>query len=153
MAAGWGLVNELFMIVSAVAAAFGWAAIRRNRVHLHRKLMITASVFGALFFVSYALATLIIGDTSFGGPAGIAGAYNAFLQVHVMLATAAAVLGVITLTLAARRRFRKHKRVAPWTAVMWFISAGTGLVVYLMLFVIFPSGPTIKNLIHLLFKS
>ncbi len=153
MAAGWGLANELFMIISSITAAFGWAAIRRHRVRLHRRLMITASVFGAMFFVSYALATLIIGDSSFGGPANLAVAYNIFLQVHVMLATLAAVLGVLTLVLAARRRFRKHRRVAPWTAVMWFISAATGLVVYLSLFVIFPPGPAIKNVLHLLFKN
>ena len=153
MAAGWGLVNELFMIVSSITAAFGWAAIRRNRVHLHRKLMITASVFGAMFFVSYALATLTIGDATFGGPSGMAGAYNSFLQVHVALATLGAILGVLTLILAARRRFRKHRRVAPWTAIMWFISAATGLVVYLLLFVIFPPGPAIRNVLHLIFSS
>lgn len=151
MQAVWGFINEAFMIISAVCVAIGWYFIRQKRVRTHRAFMLAGTVFGAAFFVSYLLATFFVGDTFFGGPAKYGVAYQIFLQVHVLLATLAAVLGVITLRRAFKGRFRKHRQVAPWTASMWFISAITGLGVYLMLFVIFPPGPSTTSLIKILF--
>ncbi len=135
-------LNEAFMLASAGCVALGWRAIRTRRVHRHRRLMLTGSVLGALFFVSYVVKTLLVGDTEFGGPLRLKTAYMSFLQVHVTLATLGGVLGVVTLRWALRGRFGRHRRVAPWTAVLWFVAAGTGLTVYLLLYVIFPPGPT-----------
>ena len=153
LAAYWALFNEMLMIISAVIAVFGWRQIRKKNREVHRRLMMTSSLFGAGFFISYAVATFVIGDTSYGGPSSLAVPYQIFLQIHVMLATIAAVMGVVTIVLALRSRFSTHRRIGPFTVVFWLVSAATGLVVYLMLFVIFPPGPTIKNLIHVLFSS
>ncbi|WP_053960486.1 DUF420 domain-containing protein [Sulfobacillus thermosulfidooxidans] len=146
----WGLFNELLMITSAVVVAFGWYFIRHKRIDIHRKFMLTGASLGAAFFVSYVLSTFTIGDTYFGGPKKYNAPYQVFLQFHVILATAAAVMGVITLRWALRARFNKHKKIAPWTATFWFVSALTGLAVFLMLFVIFPPGPTTKSLVQIL---
>ena len=150
MASAWSLVNELFMIASATLAVIGWYFIRKGKVGIHRRIMLTSSLLGAAFFVSYALATLLVGDSTFGGPQRYRTAYQIFLQVHVVLASVAAVFGVVTLAFAFRQSFRRHRKVAPWTVTMWLISAATGLVVYLLLFVIFPPGPTLGNLLHVL---
>lgn len=152
MAATWALVNESFMILSAIAVGFGWYHIRHNHRETHRKFMLTGVYLGGAFFVSYVLSTLFVGDTFFGGPKKYNAPYQIFLQVHVLLATAAAIAGVITLRYALRERFGKHKKIAPWTASMWFISAITGFGVFLMLFVIFPPGPTTPNLVKILFN-
>ncbi|MBX5467508.1 MAG: DUF420 domain-containing protein [Firmicutes bacterium] len=138
------------MLSSAAAVAAGWYCIRHRLVAVHRRLMLTGSVLGALFFVSYVVKTLTIGDTSFGGPAHWLPWYLGFLQVHVLLATAAGVLGVLTLRWALRANFGRHRRVAPWTATMWFVAAGTGLVVFLLLYVVFPPGST-GSVAHALF--
>lgn len=146
----WNLFNELLMLTSAGFVAAGWYQIRHHRVHRHRRFMLIGAALGAAFFVSYVSASFIIGDTYFGGPQSVSLPYQVFLQVHVMLATAAAVLGVITLRLAWRARFSRHRRVAPWTAVSWMVAAGTGLVVFLLLFVIYPPGPSTTALWNLL---
>ena len=146
----WALFNEFLMISSAVAAAVGWRFIRRKQVDIHRRWMLTSASLGAAFFVSYLAGTIVIGDTMYGGPSQYSTPYQVFLLVHVLLATVAAVLGVITLRLALKARFGKHRRVAPWTVVLWFISAATGLVVYLLLFVVFTPGPSVGNLLHVL---
>ncbi|MCL6452102.1 MAG: DUF420 domain-containing protein [Alicyclobacillus sp.] len=140
-------LNEAFIVVSAVVMAFGWYFIRRRNVEVHRRLMLTGSVLAALFFISYILKTVLYGDTTFGGPKLWRTPYQIFLQVHSILATVAAILGVITLVLAFRSRFRTHRRVGPWTAVTWFITAATGFTVFLLLYVIFPSGAT-ANVFH-----
>ena len=139
-------LSEAFMLTSAAALIAGWIAIRRKRVQTHRTWMLTAVTCGAAFFVSYAVRTVLIGDTAFGGPARWLAPYLTFLQVHVVLATVAGVLGVITLRRALRGRFAQHKRIAPWTAVLWLIAAGSGLVVFLLLYVVFQPGATVNVL-------
>ncbi len=150
MASAWSLLNELFMIASATLAVIGWYYIRKGNIPVHRRIMLSSATLGAAFFVSYALSTLLIGDTSFGGPHSYAAPYQVFLQIHVVLATVAAVFGVVTIVLALRQAFKRHKKVAPWTVIMWLVSAVTGLVVYLLLFVIFPPGPQLGNLLHII---
>ncbi len=135
-------LNEAFMLSSAVCVALGWYNIRRGRRAVHRRYMLTGAYLAAAFFVSYALHTVFVGDTSFGGPAAWNIPYLTFLQIHTILATVAAVLGIFTLTYALRENFSKHRKIAPWTAVSWFVAAGMGLGVFLMLYVVFPPGPT-----------
>lgn len=135
-----GYVNEAFMLSSAASLLIGWQRIRHGQVARHRRAMLTTATLAVAFFVSYAVKSLVYGDTTFGGPAGIATAYQVFLQVHVTLATLAAILGILTLRYALRSRFDRHRRIAPWTASMWLVAAGTGLVVFLLLYVVFPPG-------------
>jgi putative membrane protein len=133
--------NEACMIASALAVAIGWRLIRRRQIAAHRRAMLTAAALALAFFLSYALHTLLVGDTSFGGPAAWLMPYLIFLQIHTVLATVAGVMGIITIRWALRKEFAKHRRIAPWTASLWFVAAATGLMVYLMLYVIFPPGP------------
>jgi len=49
------------------------------------------------------------------------------------------VLGIVTLSRALKQRFDKHKRIARPTAVIWFVTAATGVTTYLLLNVIYPS--------------
>jgi putative membrane protein len=135
-----GYVNEAFMLSSAGTLIYGWYRIRRHEIDRHRRAMLTTSALASGFFISYVVKSLVYGDTTFGGPQHLAAAYQVFLQIHVTLATLAAVLGVITLRFALRSRFDRHRRVAPWTASMWLVAAGTGLAVFLLLYVVFPPG-------------
>ncbi len=131
------------MLTSAVAVVIGWGLIRRHHVRAHRRAMLLAVVCGAGFFVLYVLHTLLLGDTMFAGPRSWRGPYLAFLQAHSLLATVAGILGVVTLRRALRRRFAAHRRLGPWTAGLWLGAAASGLVVFLLLYVIFPAGPSV----------
>ena len=134
--------NEFCLLSSAAGVIRGWWLIRRRRIDAHRRTMLTAAGLAVAFFLSYVAKSLLIGDTNFGGPRGLLPAYLTFLQIHVILATAAAVLGVLTIRRALRRDFARHRRIAPWTATMWFVATGTGLVVFLLLYVFFRPGAT-----------
>ena len=148
----WNLVNEIFMLASAFSIALGWYYVRHHKIHVHRRLMLIGATFASAFFISYVLSTFLIGDTLYGGPQKYAAGYQVFLQVHVILATIAAFLGVLTLRWAFRRQFASHRKVAPWTAALWLISAASGLAVFLLLFVLFPSGASTTSLITVLFR-
>ncbi len=138
----WPSLNEFFMIVSALLVATGWVYIRRGKKDTHKKLMLTGAGFAVAFFVSYVLRTLLVGDTTFAGPHGLKAPYQVFLQAHATLATVAAVLGIITIRRALLGRFSLHRRIAPWTASVWLVAAASGLVVFLLLYVIYPPGVT-----------
>ena len=135
-------LNEAFMLLSALSVALGWRAIRQGRRDVHRRYMLTASTLAVAFFLSYVLKSFWIGDTNFGGPKAWTLPYLVFLQINTILATLADVLGIVTLRYALRARFGQHRRIAPWTATSWFVAAGMGLAVFLMLYIVFPPGAT-----------
>ena len=45
---------------------------------------------------------------------------------------------LITLSRALRERFDAHKRIARWTWPLWMYVSVTGVIVYLLLYKIFP---------------
>jgi putative membrane protein len=135
-------ISTLFIVISAVFVAFGWNQIRRGNRRTHQKLMITGAVFALAFFLIYTGRTALIGNTSFGGPESVKLAYHLFLFFHIVLATAAGVFGLVTLYLAFRQRFAIHRKVGRWTATMWLITAPTGVIVYILLYLLYPGGTT-----------
>ncbi|MFB4475529.1 DUF420 domain-containing protein, partial [Oceanobacillus caeni] len=50
--------------------------------------------------------------------------------------------GIITLTLAFKRNITKHRKIGPYTAIIWFATAITGVMVYLFLYVFWGVGET-----------
>jgi putative membrane protein len=68
--------------------------------------------------------------------------YHLFLFFHISLATVGGVLGLITLWLAYKQRFFKHKRVGRVAAVIWLLTAPTGVLVYVLLYILYPGGQT-----------
>lgn len=137
-------ISTLFIVISASLVAFGWYHIRKGRQETHRKLMLTGAVFALLFFLIYISRTIFVGNTAFSesAPVWIRDAYFAFLIFHILLATVAAAFGIVTLLQAFKKQFAKHKKVGRWTAVMWLCTAPTGIMVYLLLYVLYPGGTT-----------
>ncbi|MCZ8514103.1 DUF420 domain-containing protein [Paenibacillus filicis] len=135
-------ISTSFIVISAVILAFGWAAILRGEREKHRKLMLWSASFALAFFLIYASRTVFIGNTTFGGPDSLKLAYHIFLFFHIFLATCAGVFGIVTLLHAFNQRFAKHKRIGRVTAVMWLLTAPTGVIVYVLLYVMYPGGET-----------
>ncbi|HET7628824.1 MAG TPA: DUF420 domain-containing protein [Bacillales bacterium] len=136
------LISTGCIVVSAVLMAFGWSFIRRRKIETHRRFMLTASGFALAFFIIYMYRTIFIGNTSFGGPDRYLPYYTIFLVFHILLSTTGGVFGAVTLTLALKKNFVKHRKLGPWTATIWFFTALTGMIVYLLLYVFFPHGTT-----------
>ncbi|SFB18522.1 putative membrane protein [Lentibacillus halodurans] len=135
-------LSTVFIVTSAVLVAVGWRLIVTGKPKAHKKTMISAAVSALLFFIIYASRTVFIGNTSFGGPEDIEIYYTIFLIFHITLATTGAVFGIVTLTLAFKRKIRIHRKIGPVTSVIWFFSAVTGVMVYLLLYIIYDGGET-----------
>lgn len=136
------MFSTLLIVLSALLVAIGWVYIARGKQERHAQVMILASFFALLFFIIYISRTLFVGNTAFGGPDHVAPFYHLFLIFHIILSTAAAILGLITLYYGYKQEFQKHKRIGPITSVIWFSTAVTGVAVYLLLYVVYPPGET-----------
>jgi uncharacterized membrane protein YozB (DUF420 family) len=60
--------------------------------------------------------------------------YFTILITHTILAVTVPVLAIMTLRLALKREFQRHRRLARWTFPIWLYVSVTGVIVYLMLY-------------------
>lgn len=135
-------ISTLFIVISAILVGFGWYHIVKRNRQTHQRLMVFGAIFALAFFLIYASRTLFEGNTAFGGPESLKLPYHLFLFFHITLATVGGVLGLVTLWLAYKQRFLKHKRIGRWAAIIWLLTAPTGVVVYVLLYVLYPGGET-----------
>jgi len=138
------LLSAVFIAISGTLVACGWYHIVHGHRKAHQRFMVAGAIFALLFFTIYMSRTLFIGNTNFAdnSPEAIKIAYYIFLLFHIVLATVSAFFGIITLTLAFKQKYAIHKKIGRWTATMWLITASTGIMVYLLLYIFYPGGKT-----------
>ncbi|MGE6258621.1 DUF420 domain-containing protein [Heyndrickxia sporothermodurans] len=135
-------ISTSCIVISAIFVAIGWNLIRKKKIDLHKKMMMFAAIFAVIFFIIYASRTIFIGNTSFGGPDNLKIFYTIFLIFHITLATIGAVFGIISLWSGYKNRLSFHRKLGPVTSVIWFFTAITGVIVYLLLYVFYHGGET-----------
>ncbi len=137
----WGTVlatlDAILNATSAAALFTGFAAIRRKRVRLHWRAMLTAVAASALFLVSYLTRVALTGTHRFAGQGAAKVVYLSILFSHMTLAALVVPLVLRLLYLVMKRRFRDHARLARWTFPVWAYVSVTGLVVYLLLYQVY----------------
>ncbi|MGH9467752.1 MAG: DUF420 domain-containing protein [Terriglobales bacterium] len=121
-------------LVSAVLLVCGLVCIRRKRVRAHRAFMISAFATSAAFLTVYLLDHFHNGLVYYTGVGWRRIGYFLLLGTHSVLAAAVPVLAVITLVLALRSRFARHRQWARWTWPIWMYVSVTGVAVYWMLY-------------------
>lgn len=137
-------VNAVLNASSALLLCFGFYFIKRGQKLAHRNCMIGALTTSALFLVCY--VTYHVGmqrvhgvaHTSFQDPAWFRPIYLTILFTHLVLAMAIVPMVILTVYRAARQEFEKHARIARWTWPAWMYVSVTGVVIYLILYQIFP---------------
>jgi len=125
--------NALFNSLSAICLVLGYVNIRRRNPIVHMRFMVSATVFSALFLVSYITYHYFHGDTKFPGHGWIRPVYFFILISHIGLSMVALPLILATLWYALRNQFRFHRGVARWTFPVWLYVSVTGVIVYLVL--------------------
>jgi uncharacterized membrane protein YozB (DUF420 family) len=102
--------------------------------------MISAFVTSSLFLVSYLVYHYVHGSQHFGGQGFIRSIYFLVLGTHTILAAAIVPLVLISLRRGLRSQFSLHRRIAKWTYPIWLYVSVTGVIIYLMLYQVFPNG-------------
>ena len=133
-------IDAALNATSAVLLATGYIFIRKRKISAHKTCMLAAVASSTLFLVCYLWYHAHHGVTRFHGVGSVREFYFALLGSHTVLAAAIVPLVIITLTRALRADFTRHKKVARWTLPIWFYVSVTGVLVYWMLYHLYPGA-------------
>ena len=110
--------------------------------------MLSALIVSIVFLTSYLFYHIVIKHgqpTSFAAqtshahpPHWVGIVYRIVLWTHTPLAAVAAPLALYTAYQGLRGRFARHRHIARWTLPIWMYVSITGVVVYLMLYRLYP---------------
>ena len=138
-------VKALLNATSGIFLITGYILIRRRRIAAHRRSMIAAFIASIIFLVSYVLYHSLLayylgqGPTKFKGEGIVRPIYFFILISHTLLAVIIVPFVIITLRRGLKANYDKHRKIARWTFPLWLYVSVTGVVVYLMLYQLYPS--------------
>lgn len=126
--------------LTAVLLTAGFIAIKRGNKNVHRTFMVSAFATSTVFLACYLTYHYYIGVTKFTTPGWPRYIYLSILLTHTVLAVVVLPLILRTIYLAAKERFDAHKRIARWTWPIWMYVSVTGVIVYVMLYHLYPAA-------------
>lgn len=137
------LLNAFLNTTSAILLLVGHQFITKGNASSHRKFMIAAIVTSSLFLVTYLVYHYVHGSEHFQGHGWIRPIYFLILGTHTFLAAVIVPLVLITLRRGLKGDFVRHKKIAKWTYPIWLYVSVTGVIIYLMLYQLFPGGKAV----------
>lgn len=134
-------INALLNATCAMFLVAGFVFIRRRQITAHRVSMVAAFSCSVLFLISYLIYHAQVGSVKFTGQGWIRPVYFSLLLTHTVLAAAIVPLAIVTLSRALSQKFDRHRRIARWTLPVWLYVSLTGVVIYFLLYHVYPSAP------------
>jgi uncharacterized membrane protein YozB (DUF420 family) len=159
-------LNAALNALATVLLVLGWVLIRRGRQQAHGRVMLAAFFVSCLFLLSYLTYHALEGSVKFTHPGAIRAVYLIILATHVLLAMTVPVLALLTIRAGLQatnwglgrgvlasdsqaseianpvaRARQRHSRLARWTFPIWLYVSITGVIVYLMLYHLWPPVP------------
>lgn len=131
-------LNASLNALSFLLLLIGFFFIRRRNVRAHLASMAGALIVSGAFLVSYLIYHYNYGSVRFTGQGGVRYVYFFILVTHIILAAVIVPLVALTLARAVRGEYALHRRVARWTYPLWLYVSVTGVLVYLMLYRLYP---------------
>lgn len=133
-------INACLNGTSAILLFSGYSFIRARNVLAHRACQIAALCVSILFLISYLTYHYHHGSTRFLGTGLVRPIYFTVLMSHTILAIVIVPLVILTFYRAFRGDFSRHRRIARITLPLWLYVSITGVIVYVMLYQIYPHG-------------
>lgn len=133
-------LNAILNASSSIFMIAGYIFIRQQNKTAHRNCMIGAVTSSALFIISYLIYHAVHGSTKFLGQGLIRPIYFAILLTHTTLAAVALPLVITTFYRGWKDDLKRHKKIAKWTFPIWLYVSVTGVVVYFMLYHLYPAN-------------
>jgi putative membrane protein len=132
-------LNACLNSTSAILLFTGYTFIRKRNVIAHRACQIAALSISLVFLASYLTYHFNHGATRFQGTGIVRPIYFTILTSHTILAMVIVPLVILTFYRAFRGDFARHRKIARITLPLWLYVSVTGVIVYLMLYQIYPS--------------
>ena len=135
-------VNAALNALATILLVLGYVQIKRRRERAHKWTMLACFGVSVIFLACYLTYHFNIpgGSKKFPDypPDAIRLAYYAILLTHVVLAASVPLLAIGTIWLGMADRRTAHRKLAWWTFPIWLYVSVTGVVVYLLLYQLFP---------------
>jgi len=137
-------MNAALNALATLLLVIGYVQIKRRQEAAHKWTMLACFGVSAVFLACYLTYHFNIpgGSKRFPSypPALVRYGYYALLLSHVLLAAAVPFLAVITIWLGLANRRVAHRKIAWWTFPIWLYVSITGVLVYLLLYQLYPPG-------------
>jgi uncharacterized membrane protein YozB (DUF420 family) len=132
--------NAVLNALATVLLVAGWVFIARGQWKAHRVAMIAAFAVSAVFLVCYLTYHYLVGHVPFRGQGPVRTVYFAILISHIILAVFVPILALRMFFLAWKGRWEAHRRLGKITMPIWLYVSVTGVVIYAMLYHLFPGA-------------
>lgn len=131
-------VTAAFDVLCLACLVAGYVFIRQDNRQLHKVAMVSAVSAAVIFLIFYIIHHLFSPLFVFHGPDQVRPYYFVFLFCHVILAIAIVPFIVLALRRALTGNFEGHKYVARRLLPFWIYTSVSGLVVYTLLYHVYP---------------
>ena len=133
-------VNALLNATATVLLLLGFLLIKQGRERAHKQAMLSAFVVSILFLACYLAYHAQALHVPFTGPSVARYVYYAILVPHVILAATVPFLAPLTIYFGLTEQRVRHRRIARVTFPIWLFVSVTGVIVYLMLYQLYPAA-------------
>jgi len=130
-------INASLNALAGIFLVWGYHAIRTKNIARHKKLMVSAFTCSALFLCTYLYYHLTSrGISHYQGKGILRIIYFMVLGTHTPLAMLIVPFIIMAIRHALRGEFDKHVRITRWLYPTWVYVSVTGVIVYLMLYIL-----------------
>jgi uncharacterized membrane protein YozB (DUF420 family) len=150
-------VNASLNALATVLLLLGLMFVKSGRIEAHKRTMLAAFAVSSVFLACYVWYHLQVGSVRFTHQGVARYVYLAILASHVLLAITVPFVAIRQMYLGFRAigccagdrsdaekmsmmelYLQKHVRLAKWTFPIWLYVSVTGVVVYVMLYHLWP---------------
>ena len=133
-------INASLNGLATVLLLVGYVLIKQRRELAHKRVMLAAFGTSVVFLASYlAYHFQTEAVTKFRGGQPMSYVYYFILITHIILAAAVPFLAGLTIWWGYTDQRARHVRLARWTFPIWLYVSITGVVIYLMLYQLYPA--------------
>jgi len=129
-------INACLNLTAGILLFLGWRAIRNKKSAVHKKFMIAALVVSFLFLICYLTYHLTTaGVARYQGQGILRVVYFSILLTHTPLAVIIVPFCLRAVYFALQGDFARHVRITKWLLPAWMYVSGTGVLIYLILYI------------------
>ena len=135
-------VNASLNALATILLILGYVQIKRRWERAHKWTMLACFAVSVAFLACYLTYHFNIpgGSKRFPSypPVSVRYFYYSLLVSHVVLAAAVPILAIASIWLGLADRRRAHRKLSWWTFPIWLYVSITGVIVYLLLYQLYP---------------
>lgn len=133
-------INATLNGIATLLLILGLVTIKKKNESLHKKAMLGGFAVSGVFLTCYLIYHGMVGSKLFPVEQYPMGAYIYYpiLLSHVVLAVAVPFLAISAIYYGLKDRREKHRKVVKWAFPIWLYVSVTGVVVYALLYWVFP---------------